>query len=67
MRFELHINIGNDATLTYPELGHILTKVGVTIADSPTWLNNEIQEGAIDSGPIYDRNGNKVGRWDLKP
>jgi hypothetical protein len=58
MKFELYVNMDNDAFENSIELGHILTNVADKVSDYH-FLTGELPTGQV----ILDSNGNKVGNW----
>lgn len=58
MKFKLEIDMDNSAFEEYPdELSRLLDLMAILARD------NKFRDG--DSGPLYDRNGNRVAKWEV--
>jgi hypothetical protein len=54
MKFDLNIEMGNDAMKTPTDVGRALMDVAILL------------RGGRTSGPILDENGNTVGHWSIE-
>jgi hypothetical protein len=57
MKFQLEIELGNDAMQTRRDIEEVLRRTGQNLA----YMCDPPEDG--DEGPIFDLNGNKVGTW----
>ncbi len=62
MRLILKLNIGNNAVETYGDMAALMTQV----SERMSWLAGHDSPEDGDSAPIIDKNGNKVGGWEIK-
>ena len=53
-RFDLHIDLGNDAMQT-----------GEDVAEALRRIATKLERSGHESGLVMDLNGNKVGTWEL--
>lgn len=58
--FDLHIDLGNEAMQDHRDVSGALLHLATKLEDVHCWYPDDDAEG-----PIKDRNGNTVGRWDL--
>lgn len=61
MKFQLEIELGNDAMQTYDDVSQALKSVRAYLKE---YRQSEEVE-ADDNAPIRDLNGNTVGKWEV--
>lgn len=63
MVFKIEIRLGNDAVTTESDVADLLREFADKIASGK--IPFETEDGEYPSGPMRDKNGNKVGEWEV--